>query len=206
MYSLHQSAHSRGLQAEGERELAPGLGRVSCGPSETLLSSGWNVCVSVPPSPSKWPKSSPFIVEGRTRVVHVLLCGVVPTGAACPRPVACSCGGVVVGVVHPWNTGRRGRPIRSCASWEPQECLGVDVATNVSHCGWTMHEAETWSVPRLVLRCGGLGRHGPQYRRGPSVQCRGLGVQRRRLERAADRGHSGRTQWPVTPVIPCPRR
>jgi len=30
----------------------------------------------------------------------------------------------------------------------------VDVATNVSHCGWTMHEAETWSVPRLVLRWG----------------------------------------------------
>ena len=26
---------------------------------------------------------------------------------------------------------RRGRPIRSCASWEPRECLGVDAATNV---------------------------------------------------------------------------
>ena len=74
MYSLHRSARSRGLQAKGERELVPGLGRVSCGPSETLLSSGWNVCVCVSgvPSLSKWPKSSPFIVEGRTRTVHAL--------------------------------------------------------------------------------------------------------------------------------------
>ena len=36
--------------------------------------------------------------------------------------------------------------------------------------------------------------------------CRDLGVQRRDLERAADRGHSGRTQWPVTPAISCPWR
>ena len=27
--------------------------------------------------------------------------------------------------------GRRGRPIISCASWEPRECLGVGVAANV---------------------------------------------------------------------------
>ena len=50
--------------------------------------------------------------------------------------------------------GRRGRPIRSCASWEPQECLGVDVAATISRWRWTMHEAETWSGPRLVLRWG----------------------------------------------------
>ena len=45
LYSLHRSARSRGLQARGERELVPGLGKVSCGPSETLLSGGWDVCV-----------------------------------------------------------------------------------------------------------------------------------------------------------------
>ena len=76
LYFLHRSARSRGLQAKGEKELVPGLSRVSCGPSETLLSGGCDVCVcynvfpSVPPS--KWPKSSPFIAEGRTRTVHVL--------------------------------------------------------------------------------------------------------------------------------------
>ena len=131
LYSLHLSACSRGLQAKGEKELVLGLSRVSCGPSETLLSSGWNVCVCYQVFfflPPKWPKSSPFIVEGRTRTVHVLLCGVVPIGVARPSPVACPCGGVVVGVVHPWSTGR---PIRSCASWEPRECLGVDAAANV---------------------------------------------------------------------------
>ena len=77
LYSLHRSASSRGLQAQGERELVPGLGEVSCGLLETLLSGGWDVYVCVtrcssPISPSKWPKSSPFIVEGRTRTVHVL--------------------------------------------------------------------------------------------------------------------------------------
>ena len=30
----------------------------------------------------------------------------------------------------------------------------MDVAANVSRCGWNMHEAETRSVPRLVLRWG----------------------------------------------------
>ena len=52
---------------------------MSCGLLETLLSGGWDVCVCVcykaffSPCPlSKWSKSSPFIVEGRTRTVHVL--------------------------------------------------------------------------------------------------------------------------------------
>jgi len=78
------------------------------GPFETLLSSGWKVCLCVcypGPLSSKWPKSSPFIVEGGTRAVHVLLCGVVPIGTACPSPVAYSCSGVVIGVAHPWSTG-----------------------------------------------------------------------------------------------------
>ena len=47
LYSLHRSASSRGLQAQGERELIPGLGEVSCGLLETLLSGGWDVCVCV---------------------------------------------------------------------------------------------------------------------------------------------------------------
>ena len=142
LYSLHRSAHSRGLQAKGERQLVPGLGRASCGPSETLLSSGWNVCVCVfgVPSLSKWPKSSPFIVEGRAGTVHVLLCGIVPTGAACPNPVACSCGGVtvcpnpvacscggvVVGVVRPWSTG---------ASWSSHQILYVVGAPGIPRSG-----------------------------------------------------------------------
>ena len=76
-YSLHRSASSRGLQAQGERELIPGLGEVSCGLLETLLSGVWDVYVCelpgvLPSYFSKGPKSSPFIVEGRTRTVHVL--------------------------------------------------------------------------------------------------------------------------------------
>ena len=160
-YSLHRSARSRGLQAKGERELVPGLGRVSCRPLETLLSGGRDVCVCVCvlpgffPAPPEWPKSSPFIVEGRTRTVHVLLCGVVPIGVACPSPVAYPCGGVVVGVVHPWSTG---------AAWSSHQILCVVGALGMprsgrgderaSHCGWTVREAETWPVPRLVLRWG----------------------------------------------------
>ena len=45
LYSLHRSASSRVLQAQGERELIPGLGEVSCGLLETLLSGGWDVYV-----------------------------------------------------------------------------------------------------------------------------------------------------------------
>ena len=48
-------------------------------------------------------------------------------------------------------------------------------------------------------RWRGLGRREPQDRRDLGVQCRGL-------ERAADRGHSVRTQWPVIPAVPCPSR
>ena len=189
MYSLHQSARSRGSQAKGERELVPGLGRVSCGPSKTLLSIGWNVCacVCVIRSPSKWPKSSPFIVEGRTGTVHILLCGIVPTGAACPNPVACSCGGVVVGVVHPWSTG---------ATWSSHQILCVVGAPGMPRSGrggesckllWTdcargrdlvgVEAAPWWR---------GLGRHVPQDSRDLGVQCRGL-------EWAVDRRYSVRT-------------
>ena len=45
LYSLHRSASSRVLQAQGERELIPGLGEVSCGLLEKLLSGGWDVYV-----------------------------------------------------------------------------------------------------------------------------------------------------------------
>ena len=46
LYFLHRSASSRGLQAQGERELIPGLGEVLCGLLETLLSGGLGcVCV-----------------------------------------------------------------------------------------------------------------------------------------------------------------
>ena len=115
------------------------------------------MCVCYKVSPPKWPKSSPFIVEGRTRTVHVLLCGVVPRGVAPPSPVACSCGGVVVGVVRPWSTG---------AAWSSHQILCVVGAPGMpqsgrggeraSHCGRTVREAETWSMPRLALRWGGV--------------------------------------------------
>ena len=176
------------------------------GPSETLLSSGWNVCVCVCVIRSffsffpKWPKSSPFIVEGRMRTVHVSLCDVVPIGVARPNPVARSGGGVVVGAICPWNTG---------AAWLSHQvlCIVGTLGISRSGCGGKcaspggqiVREAEAWSVPRPVLRLGGLGRHKPRDCRGPGVQCRGL-------ERAASRGHNGRTQWRVTPVILCPRR
>ena len=116
------------------------------GPFETLLSSGWKVCLCVcypGPLSSKWPKSSPFIVEGGTRAEHVLLCGVVPTGMACPSPVACSCGSVVVGVTHPWSTG---------TAWLSHQILCVVGALGMprsgrggeraSHYGRTVREAE----------------------------------------------------------------
>ena len=110
------------------------------------------MCVFLVPL-SKWPKSSPFIVEGRAGTVHVLLCGIVPTGAACPNPVACSCGGVAVGVVRPGSKG---------AAWSSHQILCVMGAQGVSrsrrggerasHGGQIVREAEAWSVPRLVLR------------------------------------------------------
>ena len=64
LYSLHRSASSRGLQAQGERELIPGLGEVSCGLLETLLSGGWDVYVCelpgvLPISPLSAPQSYP---------------------------------------------------------------------------------------------------------------------------------------------------
>ena len=108
------------------------------------------VCYQVFFSFSKWPKSSPFIVEGRTRTVHVLLCGVVPIGVARPSPVVCSCGGVVVGVVRPWSTR---------TAWLSHQILCVVEAPRMprsgrdgeraSHCGRTVREAKTWSVSRL---------------------------------------------------------
>ena len=74
----------------------------------------------------KWPKSSPFIVEGGTRAVHVLLCGVVPTGTAYPNPMVCSCGGMVVEVAHPWSTG---------ASWSSHQILCVVGAPGIPRSG-----------------------------------------------------------------------
>ena len=52
---------------------------------------------------------------------------------------------------------------------------------------------------KAAPRWRGLGRREPQDRRDLGVQCRGL-------ERAADHGHSVRTQWPVIPAVPCPSR
>ena len=95
--------------------------------------------------------------------------------------------------------GRRGRPIRSCASWEPRDCLGAGAAAGVR-----IAVDRLWARPRLG-RCqgctieGGLGRHESRDSRDLGVQCRGL-------ERAADRGYSVRTQWPVIPAVPCPSR
>ena len=164
------------------------------------------MCVLSGASLPKWPKSSPFIVEGGTRAVHVLLCGVVPTGTACPNPMVCSCGGVVIEVAHPWSTG---------ASWSSHQILCVVGAPGIPRSGRDGDrkplETDYARGRNLVgaeagTSMGGLGRRGPQRCRGPDAQCRGFGVQRRGLERAADCGHSGRTQWPVTPVIPCPRR
>ena len=51
LYSLHRGARSRGLQAKGEKELVLGLGRVLCGPLETLLSGGRSVRVCYKVSP-----------------------------------------------------------------------------------------------------------------------------------------------------------
>ena len=64
LYSLHRSASSRGLQAQGERELIPGLSEVSCGLLETLLSGGWDVYVCelpgvLPISPFLPPRAIP---------------------------------------------------------------------------------------------------------------------------------------------------
>ena len=99
-------------------------------------------------------------------------------------------------MVHPWSTG---------AAWSSHQVLCVVGAPGMprsgcggeraSHYGWTVRDAEAWSMPRLVLRWGGLGRHEPQ-------DCRGLGVQCRGLERAADHGYSVWTQWSVIPVVP----
>ena len=131
MYFSHRSARSRGLQAKGERELVPGLGRVSWGRLRrcSQVARGCGVCVCYPgrlSPPSKWPKSSPFIVEGGTRAVHVLLCGVVPTGTACPSPMAYSCSGVVFGVAHPWSTG---------AAWSSHQILCVVGAPGMPRSG-----------------------------------------------------------------------
>ena len=165
---------------------------MSCGPSKTLLSIGWNVCacVCVIRSPSKWPKSSPFIVEGRTRTVHVLLCGVVPIGVARSSPMAHSCGGVVVGVVRPWSTG---------AAWLSHQILCVVGAPGMprsgrggeraSHCGRTVREAETWPVPRLVLRWGVSAGTNPKIAEAPVYSAEALSG---RPIMGTAFGHSGR--------------
>ena len=78
LYSLHRSASSRGLQAQGERELVPGLGEVSCGLLETLLSGGWDVYVCelpgvlplFPSSLPSYPWLLPFITARREPGVH----------------------------------------------------------------------------------------------------------------------------------------
>ena len=140
--------------------------------------------------PSKWPKSSPFIVEGRTRTVHVSLCGVVPIGVARPNPVACPCGGVVVGVIRPWNIG---------AVWLSHQILCVVGAPGMSrsgrggerasHGGQIVREAEAWSVPRLVLRWGVSAGTNPKIAEAPVYSAEALSG--RRVVGAA-LGHSGR--------------
>ena len=87
------------------------------------------------------------------------LCGVVPTGAACPSPVVCSCGGVVIEVVRPWSTGAAwpSHPILCVVGAPGQPRSGCGGGRAV-HCGRTVHEAEAWSVPRP--HCSGGSRQG----------------------------------------------
>ena len=69
--------------------------------------------------------------------------------------MACSCGGVAVGVVRPGSKG---------AAWSSHQILCVVGAQGVSrsrrggerasHGGQIVREAEAWPVPRLVLRWG----------------------------------------------------
>ena len=46
LYSLHQGAYSRGLQAGRERELVPGLCVEQCGLLEMLISGSGEACGS----------------------------------------------------------------------------------------------------------------------------------------------------------------
>ena len=64
LYSLHRSASSRGLQAQGERELFLGLGEVSCGLLETLLSGGWDVYVCELPGVLPISPPPPRVIPG----------------------------------------------------------------------------------------------------------------------------------------------
>ena len=82
LYSLHRSASSRGLQAQGERELILGLGEVSCELLEMLLLGGCDVYVCelpgvLPISPlfssfllPSYPWLLPFITARREPGVH----------------------------------------------------------------------------------------------------------------------------------------
>ena len=111
--------------------------------------------------------------------------GIVPTGAACPSPMACSCGGVVVRVVRPWSTG--------AACWShPILCimgaLGLPRSgcggQRASRCGLTVREAEARSAPR-PHRSGGVSVdtnpeiaetlvHSAEDRRERLIWCAGL--------------------------------
>ena len=94
------------------------------------------------------------------------------------------------GVVIPSGPVRRGSPGNASEWTWRRTCkpLWMDCARGRDLVG--AEAAPQWR---------GLGRHEPQDSRDLGVQCRGL-------ERAADRGHSVRTQWPVIPAVPCPSR
>jgi len=153
-----------------------------CGLLETLLSGSGAVCVllgavfvcaCVPLPPQKWPKSFPFIVEGRTRVVRVLTIRCRANGGGVSEP--CS--------LFLWRRGRRSGP--SLKRWgdvlvtsDPMHHGSSRAASKrarrsaCGRCGLTVREAEARLAPR-PNHGGGLGRRESRDGRGPDVECRG---------------------------------
>ena len=99
--------------------------------------------------------------------------------------MACSCGGVVVGVVCPWSTRAAwwSHPIL-CVMGAPGLPRSGCGGERVSRCGLTVHEAEARLVPRLHRR-GGVSTdmnpeiaetlvHSAEARRERLIQCAGL--------------------------------
>ena len=158
------------------------------------------MCSSFSSPPFKWPKSSPFIVEGRTRIVHVLTIRRRANRGGVSKPYG----------LFLWRRGCRSGP--SLEHWG-----GVLVPSNPVRRrspGTASEWVRRWTCKPLWTDCvrgrdlvgveaapwwRGLGRHEPQDSRDLGVWCRGL-------EWAANHGHSVRTQWPVIPAVPCPSR
>ena len=147
---------------------------------------------------------------------------VVPTGEECLSPVACSCGGVVIGVVRPWSTRAAcWSHLILCVMGAPglprSECGGQ----HASRCGLTVREAEARSAPR-PHRSGGVSAdtnpeiaetlvHSAEALRERLIWCSGLeavmtrarpsmlccfrgGDRGAQCSAGADRGHSIRIQ------------